>query len=649
MQDNVKARLLDKLNLPKDLQDLSQSQLEQLAQEIRELLLDIGDKCGGHLASNLGVVELTLVLHTLFSTPNDKFVWDTSHQAYVHKILTGRKDQMFTVRKKDGLSGFANIFESDHDAFGAGHASTSLSAALGMAQAREVTQDDYKVVAIFGDSALSGGMAFEALNNLEGLKSNLICILNDNDMSISEPVGSMAHYMTKVRTAPVYNQARKTVLSAMEAIPKVGGPLKRRVEKALDHFREFILDSKFGTLFEEFGVKYLGPLDGHNIPLLMAAINYAKTYEGPILIHIVTQKGKGYDKAEANPIKYHGISPKTQSATKTTGSDTRLSYQEVFANSMMKICEAKSDVVAITPAMKGGSGLTAFAERFPKQFYDVGIAEEHAVTFAAGLARCGVRPVLAIYSTFLQRGYDQLLHDVCLQNLPVVFALDRAGLVGQDGATHQGLFDIGYMLPIPNLTILAPKDAWELEDMLQWAVTQDGPVSVRYPKEKVPVIDAEKQLSMSEQLLTCVYEAAQPSAKIDLLILAVGSTVVPSVEAAKALQSNTVNVTVINLRCLKPLDTAFLATYFDRAERVLVVEEGQEIGGVFGYIYHCVKDQPVAKKAWQHLAVPDVFVEHASIPEQREMFALDQAGILKKAQACLAQQNNNQAKATFAS
>jgi len=625
-KENEEKSLLDSLNYPEALQELTQTQLEQLAQEVRQRLRDIGDACGGHLASNLGVVELTLVLHTLFQTPKDKFVWDTSHQAYVHKMLTGRKKEMFTVRKKDGLSGFANIFESEHDAFGAGHASTSLSAGLGMAQARDLKGEDYKVVSIFGDSALSGGMAFEALNNLEALKSNYVCILNDNDMSISEPVGAMADYMTKVRTAPIYNQTRKMVLSAMQSIPKVGGPLKRRVEKALDRFREFILDTKFGTLFEEFGVKYIGPLDGHNMPLLMLALNYAKSYPGPIMVHIITQKGKGYDKAEANPVKYHGVSPKkTNPVTQTK--TIQLSYQQRFAQSMEVICEKHKEVVAVTPAMKGGSGLSHFAQRFPKQFFDVGIAEEHAVTFAAGMARCGIRPVVAIYSTFLQRGYDQLLHDVCLQKLPVVFALDRAGLVGQDGATHQGLFDITYMLPIPNLTILVPQDGWELEEMLNWAIQQDGPVSIRYPKETEPATEKKDLIPLSKQRHVLTYEEKNKKG-IKLLIIAIGPCALAAKSAATDFPDQ--NIAVINGRCIKPLDAAFLKPYLESSDAVLVVEEGQSIGGLFSYLQQQFLGQLPAQQRWYQLAVPDVFIEHATIPEQRADLGLDKAGIQKK-------------------
>ncbi|MEK9657745.1 MAG: 1-deoxy-D-xylulose-5-phosphate synthase [bacterium] len=621
--------LLDRLDVPKDLQRLDQKQLEQVASELRTRLIEIGDACGGHLASNLGVVELTLVLHTLFSTPKDKFVWDTSHQCYVHKLLTGRQELMKTLRQKGGASGFANIFESEHDAFGAGHASTALSAALGMAEAREISKDDYKVVSIFGDAALSGGMAFEALNNIDRLKRNFICILNDNDMSISEPVGAMAHYMTKVRTSPLYNQARKRFVNSVSAIPKVGQPLKRRIEKALDHFREFLLDTKAGVLFEEFGFKYLGPIDGHDIAILMAALSYAKDYNGPILVHILTQKGKGHAAAEADPVKYHGISPKTS----TQPLAPKKSYQQVFAETMEEICEKHAKVVAITPAMKGGSGLSHFAQRFPDRFFDVGIAEEHAVTFAAGMARSGIRPVLAIYSTFLQRGYDQLLHDVCLQNLPVIFALDRAGFVGADGATHQGLFDFTYMLPIPNLCILAPKDGAELRMMLHWAIQQQGPVSIRYPKEAIP--DQENQtaaLPLALQKHECLRDSRpQNKGPLDNLIIAIGASVQPSLSATETLIQEGQQVALINLRCVKPLDRDWLAAYIRKSEQVIVVEEGQAIGGVYSHILQTFQD--LGQRRWKSCAVSDTFVEHASIAEQRLSHQLSSKHIQTLAQA----------------
>ena len=475
--------LLHTAKFPDDLKTFDLNQLNQLADEIRTELLKIGDKCGGHLASNLGVVELTIVMHTLFESPTDKFLWDTSHQTYVHKMLTGRLDKMYTIRQDHGLSGFAKIKESEHDCFGAGHASTSLSAALGFAHARDIQKQDHHVLAVVGDSGLSGGMAFEALNNTQHLKSNFICVLNDNDMSISHPVGMMSEYMTNVRTSKVYNDVKERFEAIIENIPHIGSPLYDRIEKFVERVRGTILNVKMGVLFEEFGFRYMGPIDGHNIPLLMAALKYAKSYPGPILIHISTKKGKGYNPAENDPVKYHGVSPKKTNATKAseinesqqtvaTHPDASKSFSQIFGEEMITLAKSEKNMAVITPAMIGGSGLTEFAKQFPDQLFDVGIAEEHAVTFAAGMSKGGTLPILAIYSTFLQRGYDQVIHDVCLQELPMVFAIDRAGIVGADGATHHGVFDYNYLLPIPNIVILAPKDTVECRQMLRWSQIQ---------------------------------------------------------------------------------------------------------------------------------------------------------------------------------
>ena len=603
-------KLLDKLTLPKDLKDLTVDELDQLCADIRDRLIDISDNCGGHLASNLGVVEISVVLHTLFSSPKDKIIFDTSHQSYVHKMLTGRLNQMYTIRKENGLSGFANIFESEHDCFGAGHASTALSAGLGFAHSRDILKQDNSVISIIGDASLSGGMCFEALNNFEKLDSNFICILNDNDMSISRPVGNMSTYMTKLRTSPTYDSARKFFDSVMDNLPK-GGPLKRRIEKGLDCLRDYILDTKVGVIFEEFGFQYLGPIDGHNVPMLMAALKYAKSYDGPILIHTITQKGKGHLPAENDPIKYHGVSPKKKSSTNIEKKP--LSNSEFFGNVMIDICNKKDDVVVITPAMIGGSGLTKFAETHPEKLFDVGIAEEHAVTFCAGLSRGGIKPVLAIYSTFLQRGFDQLIHDVCIQKTPMVFALDRAGFAGEDGATHHGVFDYAYMLPIPNLTILAPKDANEINSMLHWAVEQDRVISIRYPKgtvnqrKDIPL----NPISLKPEVMIDCNDTA------DYCIIGVGSMAWDCYDAAQQLKSDNIHCSVINLRCIKPLDITFLEPYINKAKHVIVVEEGVKIGGVFSHILQSFAHLNKTLNHWHHLGIPDQFYDHGSIPSLR--------------------------------
>lgn len=624
--------LLDKLNFPQDLKDLELKDLELLAKEIRQRLLEIGDTTGGHLASNLGIVEITLSIHTLFDSPKDKITWDTSHQTYVHKMLTGRLNQMLTIRTDGGLSGFAKIAESPHDSFGAGHASTSLSAALGIAQARDLKKEKYSVISVFGDAALSGGMAFEALNNLEKLnpKSNFIGILNDNDMSISPPVGSMAQYMTKVRTSDFYNKTCSKLEQICSAIPKIGEPLARRIEKAVDHMRDIVLDTKFGVIFEEFGCRYLGPLNGHDLPTVLATLEYAKTYEGPILLHFITTKGKGHDPAEADPIKYHGVSPKKKE-TLSPQHTPRPTFSTCFGNKCMDLASKDKNIFVITPAMTGGSGLTKYAEAYPEQFVDVGIAEEHAVTHAAGMASVGAKPILAIYSTFLQRGYDQVIHDVALQNLPVIFGLDRAGLAGEDGPTHHGAFDYSYLTHIPNMTILSPKDGKELEQMMDWAITQNGPVSIRFPKGQIPeennTIVSDIVTAKSELLISGNHSKTE---RIDLVILAAGTMCWPAYHAAKELNSNGHHTAVINLRFIKPLDIELLSTYVSQANAVLVIEEGSEIGGVSSYIQQQLKtDTPLS--AWHQIALPDRFIDHGKIPSLHKALGFTKEGIIEKA------------------
>jgi 1-deoxy-D-xylulose-5-phosphate synthase len=615
--------LLDTLVFPDALKQLSIAEMQRLSDEIRERLIQIGNTCGGHLASNLGVVELTLALHTVFESPKDRFLFDTSHQTYVHKMLTGRLSEMFTIRQDGGLSGFAKIDESEHDAFGAGHASTALSAALGIAHAREVLEEKYAVVAVIGDATLSGGMAFEALNNVPTLNGNFICVLNDNDMSISHPVGRMADTMTHLRTSPVYDKAKHRLEQVVNKIPHIGESLFKRIEKTVDHMRDMILDEKVGVIFEEFGFKYLGPIDGHNLPMLMTALRYAKSFEGPILIHIITKKGKGLAAAEADPVNFHGVSPKKPGASPTLKPKT---YTSVFGDEVVNLAHEHSDMVVITPAMTGGSGLNAYAEQFPKRFFDVGIAEEHAVTFAAGLARGGIKPILAIYSTFLQRGYDQMVHDVCLQNLPVIFALDRSGLVGEDGPTHHGVFDYAYMLPIPNLSILAPKDGSELRAMMRWTLAQSHPTSIRYSKETIPAQDTQScdpiQLGKSE-----ILGIFGEKDRFDVLLIGVGNMSWLAYEAAETLYKKSGHtLCVVNLRFVKPLDIGLLGDLLIRSDQVLIVEEGCHIGGVFSHIRSSFANMPCT---WHSLAIPDRFIDHGKLSTLRKSLDLTESGILE--------------------
>ena len=545
-------------------------------------------------------------------------------------MLTGRLDRIFTVRQDDGLSGFAKIDESEHDTFGAGHASTALSAALGVAQARNIKKENYNVVAVIGDASLSGGMAFEALNNVQHLKdTNFICILNDNNMSISKPVGNMANYMTSIRTSPPYTSAKDKFERIFSKIPdKIGVPLKRRIEKTVERLRDIMLDVKVGVIFEEFGFKYLGPIDGHNTPLLMGALKFAKNYPGPVMIHILTVKGKGHTPAENNPIKYHGVSPQKSQPTVPSIKPSSPSYSAFFGNEVCQLAKQDKDIVVVTPAMTEGSGLNRFADEFPDRFFDVGIAEEHAVTFAAGLARAGSKPILSIYSTFLQRGYDQVVHDVCLQNLPVIFTLDRSGIVGADGPTHHGVFDIAYLIHIPNMIICAPKNGAELSGMLKWAITENLPISIRFPRGSIPeqeIVPVSISKGKSEVMI------GHGQSNLDILILSVGSMSIPSLDAAKQLHEEGLKVAAINLRFLKPLDTNLLNNYVQKSKHVIVVEEGSAIGGTFPYILQTLNylDKPLNE--WHHIAIPDSFVTHGTPERLKAELSLNAEGIVKKA------------------
>jgi len=600
--------LLDTLNFPNELKTLSYQELLQLSNEIRERLIDITNRVGGHLASNLGVVELTIALHTLFDSPTDKFLWDTSHQTYVHKMLTGRLNDMYTIKQYKGLSGFAKITESPHDTFGAGHASTSLSAAIGLAQARNAKKETHNVICVLGDGGLSGGMAYEALNNIKALNGNFICVLNDNDMSISPPVGAMANYITSIRTTKLYDNAKIKFQRILNRVPKIGSPLKRRIEKVVERLRNTLLDTPTGVLFEEFGFKYLGPINGHDLPSVMAALRYAKEYPGPIMLHMITKKGKGMDVAESNPIKYHGVSAKSSKANKKKAP----TYTQCFGEEVISIAEKNNRIHVITPAMREGSGLVEYEQQFPDRYYDVGIAEEHAITFAAGLSRGGVLPIVAIYSTFLQRGFDQVIHDVCLQKLPMIFAIDRAGLVGADGPTHHGVFDYSYLLLIPNMVICAPKDGTELRQMLQWASTQNKIISIRYPRGEVPKEDGQAILPI--EFPQCQVMIPPKNDTIDILIIATGNFVWPSVSIANELIDEcNASVSVVNLRFIKPLDKDTLTPLIKKAHLIAVIEDGSQIGGVFNYLLNEYRTLEKQQNQWLSFAIPDRFIDHGPV------------------------------------
>ena len=563
--------LLDEVNSPEDIKKLDISQLERLSGEIREFLIEKVSRTGGHLASNLGVVELTLALHRVFNTPQDRIVWDVGHQSYVHKIITGRKDLFETLRQMDGLSGFPKSRESEHDWFNTGHSSTSISAALGMAKARDILKEKYSVVAVIGDGALTGGMSYEALNDAGRSPNNLIVVVNDNEMSISKNVGGMSRYLSKIRTQPIYYKAKEDFDFILNRIPAIGKSASRVLDRAKGTIKYMIMP---GVIFEELGFKYLGPIDGHNIAELNKVFARARNLKGPVLIHVCTQKGKGYTFAEEKPQEFHGISPfEIETGEVLISNDP--SYSDVFGAKLASLAERDPHITAITAAMPQGTGLGEFSKRFPERFFDVGIAEQHAVTFAAGLAKSGLKPVVAIYSTFLQRSYDQIVHDVALQNLHVVFAVDRAGLVGEDGETHQGLYDLSFLSHIPNMTITAPCDYDEFEKLIEYAVLQhNGPIAVRYPR-------GTGRRSLYETGAIVPGKGVKLLEGSDITIAAVGNMVETAMKTAALLMGKGISTEVINARFVKPLDTKLIVGSVVKTG-VLATLEDNTIKGGFG-------------------------------------------------------------------
>ena len=519
--------VLDKIQKPNDIKKLSDSELDILAEEIREFLIESISKTGGHLASNLGVVELTMALHLSLNLPKDKIVWDVGHQSYTHKILTGRREGFASLRQYGGMSGFPKVVESDCDCFNTGHSSTSISAGLGLAQAREITGENYRVVSVIGDGALTGGMAYEALNNASNLNSNFIIVLNDNNMSISENVGGMSQYLSGFRTADAYRNLKNNVINSLNHVPVYGEKVVKRIRNTKSSIKQLFIP---GMFFEEMGIIYLGPVDGSNIHEMVKTFSEAKRIDGPVLVHVITHKGQGYGPAERHPARFHGAEPFDIETGLPVLKKEKANYTDVVSTVMKKLGARDDKVVAITAAMEDGTGLKRFHNLYPDRFFDVGIAEEHAVTFAAGLAQAGLRPVFAVYSSFLQRAYDQILHDVCIQKLPVVFAIDRAGLVGSDGETHQGIFDISYLSSIPNMTIMAPKNKWELSDMLKYAVKYNGPIAVRYPRGQAydGLKEHREPIEMGKSELLC------QGSKV--AILALGSMVAEAVNVVSELK-----------------------------------------------------------------------------------------------------------------
>ncbi len=622
MTEQTAYPLLRSIDSPADLRHLSESQLTVLAQELRAFLIESVSRTGGHLAAGLGTVELTIALHYVFDTPNDRLVWDVGHQTYPHKILTGRRERMSTLRKSGGLAGFPKRDESPYDTFGVGHSSTSISAALGMALAARQQKNPRHVVAVIGDGALTAGMAFEALNHAGDLDANLLVILNDNDMSISPNVGGMSNYLARVLSGKVYSSMREGSKKVLSHMPPVW-ELARRAE---EHVKGMMVP---GTLFEELGFNYIGPIDGHDVHTLIKTLRNLKSLKGPRFLHIVTRKGKGYAPAESNPCVYHGVSPfKIETGLSVSGPGAKPTYTQVFGDWLCDMAAQDARLVGITPAMREGSGLVAFSERFPTRYFDVGISEQHSVTLAAGLACEGLKPVVAIYSTFLQRGYDQLIHDVALQNLPVLFAIDRAGLVGPDGPTHAGSFDLSYLRCIPNMVIMAPADENECRQMLSTGFQIEGPAAVRYPRGVGPGVAVQSSL---EPLPVGKAELRRSGQRVALL--AFGSMLAPALDAAE-----TLNATVINMRFVKPLDADMLARVAAEHELLVTLEENAVAGGAGSAVNECLAALQLQTPVI-NMGLPDRFIEHGTHAELLAGCGLDSAGILARVSEYLQQHN----------
>ena len=612
--------ILDKVNTPEDLRKLTLEEKEKLAEEIRKFILETVSKTGGHLASNLGVVELTIALHSIFNTPTDKLIWDVGHQSYVHKILTGRKDKMNTLRKLDGLSGFPKISESEYDVFETGHSSTSISAALGMARARDVLKENYQVIAVIGDGALTGGMAEEALNDAGSSKSNIVVILNDNEMSISKNVGGISMFLSKLRSKKLYTASNKKIKEITLKIPYLGEKLVDLARRIKDMLKQFFLPNMY---FEDIGFTYLGPVDGHNLEKLESLLQKAKELQGPVLVHVITKKGKGYKIAEDNPSKFHGIS----SFDIDTGEKVKKSekdYSKVFGETLVKLAEKDEKIVTITAAMKDGTGLRDFAEKYPKRFFDVGIAEQHALCMAAGMARAGLKPVVAIYSSFLQRGYDQVIHDICMQELPVVIGIDRAGIVGNDGETHQGVFDLSFLSVVPNLTVLAPKDFNEFEKMLEFSINYSKPIAIRYPRGG----ESQYKFKKCEEIQLGKSEVIKEGK--DITILAIGKMVSRAMEALEELENKEIDVEVINTRFLNPLDKEKIKDSINKTKKVLVIEDNVIEGGLGTKIEELIVEENLEGVKCTKVAYPVDFIKQGSVAEIEKRYGLDKKSIAKK-------------------
>ena len=633
--------MLEKINGPQDIKALSKEELTELAAEIREFLIEKTSVRGGHLASNLGVVELTMAMFLTFDLPKDKIIWDVGHQSYTHKILSGRKDAFDDLRQLGGISGFPKTKESPCDAFNTGHSSTSISAGLGMAVARDLKGEDYSVVSVIGDGALTGGMAYEALNNAARLEKNFIIVLNDNEMSISENVGGISRYLSGIRTGEGYNDLKESVTEILERIPGVGSKLVDKIRRTKQGIKQLLIP---GMFFEDMGITYLGPVDGHDLRQLRKVLREAKKLDHAVLVHVITQKGKGYGPAEKNPARFHGVEPFDIETGQPKVKKRYPAYTDVFSKELCRLAETDERIVAVTAAMPDGTGLNRFKKMYPDRFFDVGIAEQHAVTSAAGMAAAGLKPVVAVYSSFLQRGYDQILHDVCIQNLPVVFAIDRAGLVGSDGETHQGIFDLSYLTSIPNMSVLAPKNLWELQRDLQFAAGFDGPIAVRYPRgmayRGLKEFDSPVEYGKGEILFDEGYESAadgcgekpaepENGIKPRIALLAVGSMVSTAEHIRNKLKMEGYKVTLANGRFIKPIDLGLVDRLAASHDCLVTLEENVLQGG-FGLqvTAHIQKNYPSVRVL--NVALPDAYVEHGNVSKLREMLGIDSDSIMEQ-------------------
>ena len=619
---------LENINSPADLKQLSRSDLPILASEIRQVIVDVVSKNGGHLAPNLGAVELAIAIHYVFDAPDDKIIWDVGHQSYAHKLLTGRRERFHTLRQHDGICGFTRMSESPYDAFSTGHSSTSISAGLGIASAKCLRKETSKVIAVIGDGAMTAGLAYEGLNHAGDINKDLIVILNDNDMSIAPNVGALSSLLSRTFSAKYLQDFRQEIKDFLKSLPKIGVDIYQLAKRSKESFKTFMTP---GMLFEAFNFEYFGPINGHNLNHLIDILNNIKLLNEPVLLHVTTKKGKGYPPAEKNPTYFHGVG----SFNADTGEDVKKesyipTYTEIFGDTLLKMAETNDRIIAVTAAMPEGTGLVKFAETYPDRFFDVGIAEQHGVTFAAGLATEGFKPVVAIYSTFLQRAYDQILHDVCIEALPVVFAVDRGGIVGEDGATHNGIFDLSYFRSLPNMVVMAPKDENELVRMLTTALAHNGPIAVRYPRGTAAGVKMENQ-----DVPIPIGKGEVLKKGDDVLILAIGTSVSEALSAHSTLMEQGISATVVNCRFVKPLDSDLIRSLAREIPRIITVEENVRQGGFGSAILECLSDQRIAGFLLECIGIPDTFVEHGSQNFLRAKYGIDAPAIVNAAKRLL--------------